>query len=200
MFGWVLNWLSIGPHNFMIDAVLATVVSAGNSIDLPARPNEIGIASRFGDVGDKWIGGNLFCQPDTRVSPDKHQCAHRKYPCGTILIIENARNKNRSWCEVVDRGPYGANIFIEDTPVITESGKKAWYVKKRKKHLPPVDICPLGQCVGRWRGILDMSPAVNEDLGHNGFEKVRVYKIERVRRYLRLMNERDARRANESRI
>ena len=188
MMVWIFQWLSGGAQSAAFDVVLATMVSSSGFVDMPQTPDESGIASRFGRVGDKHIGGNLKCRPDERVSLTEHQCAHRRYRCGTILVVENQRNGNKSWCEVVDSGPYGANVFTADgTPVLADSGKKAWYVKKRRNHRPPEDLCPDGGCVGRWRGILDMSPAVSKDLGHNGFEKIRTYKISSVTRYLKYL-------------
>ena len=187
MVGWILGWLIWSPQSIVRDTALASMLMVGG--DLPPQPDMIGIASRFGDPGDKHIGGNLMCRPDERVSLTEHQCAHRRYACGTILIIENRRKATRSWCEVVDRGPYGANVFTSDgDSVLTSKGRKAWYVKSKKKgYDPPAELCPSGECVGRWRGILDMSPAVSEDLAHNGFEKVRVYRASRVIRYLRYL-------------
>jgi len=199
MFGTIIEWLVSGPQSLAAKTMLATIVSTGTSVDLPSSPDSFGVASRFGDVGDKWIGGTLACQPDDRVSLDEHQCAHRKYPCGTILVIENARSGDRSWCEVVDRGPYGAHVFLDGEPVLTETGEKAWYVKNTRDEDPPEELCPMGGCKGRWRGILDTSPAVNDDLNHNGLEKVRVYRIRRVRSYLKSVFRRDERDANESR-
>lgn len=184
------------PLSIFRDAILTMMMTTG-TVELPPNPDGKGIASRFGDPGDKHIGGNLKCKPDERVSTTEHQCAHRRYKCGTILIIENKRNKKRSWCEVADRGPYGANVFKQsegqDSPVYTSSGRKAWYVKKRKKHAPPEDLCPLGDCVGRWRGELDMSPAVSDDLDHNGFEKVRIYRAESILRHLEWLKEKASR-------
>jgi hypothetical protein len=172
MVGWLVQWWFLG-------------LVIGSNADLPKVADLDGIASEFGSVGDKHIGGNLMCRPDERVSLTEHQCAHRRYRCGTILVIENKKNGNRSWCEVVDRGPYGANVFTSaGVPVLTDKGKKAWYVKNRRDEDPPEDLCPIGGCVGRWRGILDMSPTVTKDLGHNGLGRVRVYKLSRVIRYI----------------
>lgn len=192
MIGWLIGWLFSAPPSVARDIILASTFIQGGG-DLPPNPDEYGIASRFGDPGDKHIGGTLACKPKERVSLTEHQCAIRskRYKCGTILIIENKRNKKRSWCEVADRGPYGANVFVKGEsglePVFLSSGRKAWYVKKRRSHNPPEDLCPSGNCVGRWRGELDMSPAVSDDLGHNGFEKVKVYRLSRVIRYFKYL-------------
>jgi hypothetical protein len=192
MFGLMYWWLIYGAPSIARDTVLAMMMTTGGvAVELPSNPDVQGIASRFGDPGDKHIGGNLACKPEERVSLTEHQCAIRskRYKCGTILIIENQRNKRKSWCEVADRGPYGANVYMlsegQASPVYTSSGRKAWYVKKRKSHAPPEDLCPSGDCVGRWRGELDMSPVVSDELGHNGFEKVRVYRANSVIRHLR---------------
>jgi len=181
MFGWLMYVANLFRDTMMIGIFLVP------GAQLPDRPDASGIASRFGDPGDKHIGGTLKCKPKERVSLTEHQCAHRYYKCGTILIVENKRNGKRSWCEVADRGPYGANVFSHQgkrlVPVYSESGRKAWYVKKRKKHDPPDDLCPSGNCVGRWRGIVDLSPAVSDDLGHNGFERVNIYRARSLKRF-----------------
>ena len=186
MLGWIFFWLLGGPVPAdPADAVLVAI-SVHSEVELPRRPDGLGIASRFGDPGDKHLGGTLKCRPKERVSLTEHQCAHRYYECGTILIIENQRNGKRTWCEVMDRGPYGAAVFSKDDQgeysrqVYTKEGKKAWYVKRRRNHRPPDRLCPSGDCVGRWRGILDMSPAVSDDIDHNGFERVKIFRASRV--------------------
>ena len=157
---------------------------------LPA-PDQEGTASRFGDPGDVWVGGNLFCAPDRRVNSTDHVCAHRlaghtKYggpACGEILILENPRTKKRSWCQVMDRGPYGATVWTYDAskrrqvPVRGPNGSPEWYVKIFPKDKPPPEKCPSQDCVGRWRGYLDLSPAVSDALEHNGLERIRSWRI-----------------------
>lgn len=180
-----MGWLMYVAHMFRDVVMVGAFLIPGTS--LPDKPDASGVASRFGDPGDKWIGGTLKCKPKERVSTKEHQCAHRYYKCGTILIVENKRNGKRSWCEVADRGPYGANVFLRQekrlVPVYSESGRKAWYVKKRKSHDPPDDLCPSGNCVGRWRGIVDLSPAVSDAIGHNGFERVNLYRADNLTRW-----------------
>ena len=64
-------------------------------------------------------------------------------------------------CEVLDRGPFGA---------ILPTGE--WGVKIHKDE------------PGAWRGILDLSPAVADALGHNGRERIRVF-YQRLAHHLR---------------
>ena len=62
---------------------------------------------------------------------------------------------------MLDRGPFGA---------IMPTGE--WGVKIHKDE------------PGDWRGILDLSPAVADALGHNGRERIRVF-YQRVASHLR---------------
>jgi hypothetical protein len=66
---------------------------------------------------------------------------------------------------VLDRGPFGA---------ILPTGE--WGVKIHKNE------------PGDWRGILDLSPAVADALGHNGRERIRVF-YQRVSSHLRFGRE-----------
>jgi len=171
----------------LCSTLLAVAVALGGS-DVPKKPEQIGVASRFGSPGDKHIGGRMICT-HTYVSSTKHQCAHRKYKCGTKLIIENVRTKKRSWCTVTDRGPYGARVLTANrTVALKPGGNRAWYVKKRKHHKPPSRLCPHGGCTGEWRGVIDLSPTVSYELEHNGFEDVRIWRLDRFMHYLYIKN------------
>lgn len=128
-------------------------------------PSRQGIGSVFGFPGDRWAGGNLACAPDRPVADGERVCAHRTYRCGTVLIIENVRTKKRSWCHVMDHGPYGAIAVVD--------GEKKWVLKASKDD------------PGHWRGIVDLSPAVSADIDHNGFEKVKIWKLKDVATYLK---------------
>jgi hypothetical protein len=120
-----------------------------------------GLATRFGDPGDRLTGKHLSCTHQ-HIQPGQLACAHRTLPCGTTLILENPRTGRFAVCEVLDRGPFGA---------IMPTGQ--WGVKIRK-HEP-----------GAWRGILDLSPAVADALGHNGRERIRIF-YQRVAHHLRV--------------
>ena len=123
-----------------------------------------GLATRFGDPGDHLTGKHLSCTHE-HIQPGQLVCAHRTLPCGTPLILENPRTGRFAACEVLDRGPFGA---------ILPTGQ--WGVKIHKSD------------AGDWRGILDLSPAVAEALGHNGRERIRVF-YQRVSSHLRFGRE-----------
>jgi hypothetical protein len=118
-----------------------------------------GVATRYGDPGDKLTGKHLSCTHQ-HIQPTDLVCAHRTLPCGTTLILENPRTGRFALCEVLDRGPFGA---------IMPTGQ--WGVKIHKNE------------PGDWRGILDLSPAVAEALAHNGRERIRVF-YQRVAHHL----------------
>ena len=129
---------------------------------LPHADDE-GLATRYGVPGDKWVAGPLACGDGSQtIWNTLDVCAHRFYPCGTLLIVENIRTGTRGWCKVMDRGPYGAYVY--------EDGNRKWVVKKRRSD------------PGEWRGILDMSPNVSISIGHNGFERVRIWSDFRLKR------------------
>jgi hypothetical protein len=128
-----------------------TVLYLDTSYTVVPRGKPItGIASRYGDPGDYWGAGNMAC---TKKPPDNFikGCAHRTLPCDTILLLENPRTHRRSICLVLDRGPYGAMY----------EGK--WLIKIHRAD------------PGVWRGVLDLTPAVSNELEHNGFEKINIW-------------------------
>lgn len=118
-------------------------------------PKEIGIGSQYGQAGDIYAEQALACSPKKHVDNQMHVCAHRYLPCGTVLIIQTVRTNRTTWCTIMDRGPYGA--------IIESDGQKRWGLKI--KYTDP----------GRWRGILDMTPAVAADMHHRGFEMIRYW-------------------------
>ena len=106
-------------------------------------------ASVFAQKGDKWAGGRSpFLR--RKVRHTDWGVAHRTHPLGSWVTITNLRTRKTVQAQVIDRGPYGA----------VHQGK--WRLKKRKTD------------PGKWRGCLDMTPPIAKELGHNGFELVRV--------------------------
>jgi len=88
----LLQWAALavkGPPGWQ-GAIAALAMSFMSPEALP-NPSQHGNATRFGDEGDRWIGGTLKCRPDEYVNADEHMCAHRSYPCGSILILRNPR-------------------------------------------------------------------------------------------------------------
>jgi hypothetical protein len=111
---------------------------------------EKGLATRYGDPGDKLTGKHLSCTQQP-MQPGQLACAHRTLPCGSVLLLHNPRTKRFAVCEVLDRGPFGA---------ILPSGD--WGVK-----IHPSEP-------GKWRGILDLAPAVAQALAFNGRERIQM--------------------------
>jgi len=149
-----------------VEAILALLLLAKHA-ELPeARPRwrEQGLASIYGQPGDRHAGGRPACLRGARLPPPEVPfCAHRTLPCGSVLLVELARTGARALCVVIDRGPYGA---IHDG---------SWVLKRRRSD------------PGRWRGVLDLSLGVAIRLGHRGLERVRLQplsgaEIERLRR------------------
>lgn len=149
----------------------------------------------YGTPDDRWLGsGKMACAPHDPVPQDENTCAHRYYPCGTILIIEYPKSGKRTWCEVTDRGPYGANVFAADTDEkVMINGKAAWYIKIRKDDPPPDHLCPSGDCYGKWRGVIDMAPGTARALGHPGWGYVRVWRLQRVIKYQEYLEKKKSR-------
>jgi len=165
----------------------AGVVASDKSIQLPSGTDEHGIGTRYGDPGDIYAQQGTACAPHDHINDVDHVCAHRWYPCGTLLIVENQKTGDRNWCVVLDRGPYGANVFASDGSKVMINGRQGWYIKIRENDAPPAELCPDGGCVGRWRGVLDMSPAVSKGMNHTGWGAIKVWRLQRVvdlQRYL----------------
>lgn len=207
----MMIWL-FDAYPMLFELFVSAVVMQTAAGPLPSKPDQAGVASRFGDPGDKWVGGNLYCQPNKRVDSEEHACAHRlagyrSHPCGTILILRNPRTKKLSWCRIMDRGPYGADVLKWDaskkkyvqayksSASKRRRPQKQWYVKIRAKDPPPTAKCPSGNCVGRWRGYLDLSPRPAVELGHNGMEYIQSWKMSTVIKYQALRRRLDERKA-----
>ena len=110
-----------------------------------------GLATRFGDPGDKLMGGRMSCT-HRKMTADQMVCAHRTLPCGTPVVVENLRTGKFAVCAVLDRGPFGA---------IVPSGR--WRIKRDPSE------------PGIWRGLVDLSPSVARALSFNGREQVRLF-------------------------
>ena len=196
-FGWISPTAQAGgsfhpgPENTV---EYASVVASSQVVHLPPTTDEHGIATRYGYPGDKYGQQVTACAPHQKINSTEHTCAHRWYPCGTILIVESQKTDRRSWCVVRDRGPYGASVFAEDgSRVMVGPKKAAWYIKIRASDQPPDELCPEGGCTGKWRGILDMSPAVSKGMGHTGWGMVKVWKLKRVVDHQRYLEKKESR-------
>lgn len=113
---------------------------------------KIGIASTF-RPHERWNNGKFACGGRWK-DPNRPVCAHRWIPCHTWIEVENTKNGSTAWCEVMDRGPYGA---------LTPEGQ--WVLKRPRD--PKTKLA-------RWRGIIDLSPSVSKAIGTNGWARVKI--------------------------
>jgi rare lipoprotein A (peptidoglycan hydrolase) len=134
--------------NILIDTLK---VLAMTLLGTQPMTGERGLATRFGDPGDPLMGSHLYCT-GKKIEPGQFACAHRTLPCGTTVLVESPRTGKVAYCEVLDRGPFGAQL---------DTGE--WSFKIRASD------------PGRWRGVIDLSPAVADALDFNGRERVRLY-------------------------
>lgn len=148
----------------LLTKALLVFAMAIPNVQLSKIHHETGIASIFGFHGDK-LGRQAFaCSRGERPQDsDGRFCAHREFKCGTVVVIENIRTGSRSHCIVRDHGPYGAYKYID--------GIRHWVIKIKKSD------------PGQWRGVIDMSQDVADEIGHNGFERVRVWKLNNILKY-----------------
>ncbi len=111
------------------------------------------IATQFGQPGDKWAGGNalLLKRP---VSSVDLGIAHRTRPLGSFVVVQNVATSQIAVGRVIDRGPYGADL------------EGSWVLKRHRSE------------PGKWRGCVDLTPALGQAIGHNGREPVRLWVVE----------------------
>ena len=116
----------------------------------------VGKGTTFYPIEKGLNNGILGCTGQEWEDPEWPVCATRKvdFPCGAWVRIENVRNGNKSWCKVMDRGPYGK---------IDENGE--WFNAKKPEHEGRE---------GAYRSLIDMSSSVSEQLGSNGMIRVKV--------------------------
>lgn len=135
---------------------------------------EHGIATNFGGSADKWRGGESPCI-GRRIERTDHGIAHRTLPCGAKVIVINPRTRRAVETVVLDRGPYGATLPHGIQPPDGQPCRRrrksgrCWYVKKR------------ASWPGQWRGLGDLTYALAEELGHNGYEPVVIIRTGRAK-------------------
>ncbi|MCS6913066.1 MAG: septal ring lytic transglycosylase RlpA family protein [Myxococcales bacterium] len=112
--------------------------------------SERGYATRFGGREDMLAGGVMACT-GRPMAPGERVCAHRTLPCGTVLLLQSLRTRKVAVCVVADRGPFGATL---------PNGELVLKLRASEE--------------GRWRGLVDLSPAVAAALELSGREQVSV--------------------------
>jgi hypothetical protein len=142
----------------MVEILLFVSSIRAPNPELVRRWDQVGVASRYYDDRGKRSGGGMAClwgHPDGQhVDPNLHFVAHRDLPCGTVVHVYNPRTGSSTLAVVLDRGPYGAVRHHR------------WVMKIRKSD------------PGRWRGVVDLSPGTANAIGHNGFERVKIRRVE----------------------
>lgn len=132
------------------------------------RPTKVkvGIGSTF-YPHEELNNGKFACGGDW-IDPEWQVCATRTptreswgIPCGAWVQIENVRTKDTAWCKVMDRGPYGKHdadgVWFNAALDRKQAAKEG---RKRRE--------------GKYRGIIDMSKSVSDQLNSNGLVRVRV--------------------------
>jgi hypothetical protein len=79
--------------------------------------------------------------------------AHRTLPLGSTVLVQNLETGKATIARVIDRGPYGA----------IHEGE--WALKLNK------------EAPGKWRACLDLTPRAARAIDHNGFARVRFWRI-----------------------
>ena len=139
-----------------VAALLAALVAS-----VPSRVGshvETGNSSVFAYRGDRWQGGRSPCL-GRQVRPTDRVVAHRTLPCGTVVRVTNLRTGLATVATVGNRGPFGACLDDDYRGGIR---CEQWTVKRRRSD------------PGRWRGLLDVTPAVAAAIEHDGWDRVRV--------------------------
>jgi hypothetical protein len=117
-----------------------------------ARFHERCISTVFGYRGDEWVGGKaLFLK--RRADPERDiGIAHRRLRLGSWVYVKHLRTKKVVRAQVIDRGPYGA------------MHRGRWVLKRRRSD------------PGKWRGCADLTPLAAKMIGHDGWDRVAIYK------------------------
>ncbi len=140
---------------------------------------QVGNATVFGTVGDKWAGGPAACATRDHATGKwvnrtiawhrRHGTlgiAHRSLPCRTRVRITDPKTGRSVVAIVIDRGPFGACTKPGWKPRHRrcQPRKKFWRVKKHRKDGP-----------GVWRSVADLLPATGKALGYTtGLHRVRL--------------------------
>jgi len=111
-----------------------------------------------------------------KIKPSKDDlvCAHRTLPFGTVLVLTRVtKRKQKAYCIVLDRGPYGACQISGDRNYKSPQCPKGYKYLVANKGLP-LDAY--------FRGILDATPAVHKMMQSTGWVKANVSVVVGVKR------------------
>lgn len=110
------------------------------------------LSTQFGHLGDGHGGRTPTVLTKQPVTDKDVGIAHRTWPMGSVVLVENLRTGRAVFARVIDRGPYGK---------LSPDGRWFNARKKRKKK-------------GKFRGCADLTPALAVLLLHNRKEQVRI--------------------------
>lgn len=131
--------------------------------DLSGMRRESCLSTVFGYEGDTLAGGNaiLLGRP---INAADRGIAHRLAPIGSYARV--CLEKRCAWAQVVTRGPYGC--VAEPRPDQTCRGpwreNRRWCICAGAYRAPE----------SAYRGCADLTPALAEELGHDGLERIEV--------------------------
>jgi len=110
------------------------------------------MSTQFGHPGDGYGGRTPTVLYDRPVRPGDMGIAHRSWPMGAYIRIENLKTGQRSFGRVIDRGPYGK---------LDAEGN--WFNARKKRNR-----------VGKYRGCADLTPSLARAIGHRGKTRVKI--------------------------
>ena len=112
-------------------------------------------STEFGFPGDKYGGRTPTVLWKRPVQPGDMGIAHRRWPMGTWVVVENIRTGKSTLAQVADRGPYGK---------VDADGN--WFNGARDKVRE-----------GKWKSCADLMPDVANEIDHNGTDRVRLTRL-----------------------
>ena len=132
------------------------------------RPHAVCTSTIFGYEGDQHAGGDaiLLGRP---VNDTDMGIAHRYWKMGSDVAVQNVRTGRVAYGKVLDRGPYGA---LTPEGKVWFPGKALRTGRKTRRKLPKE--------LGRWRGCADLTPALARAIGHDGMDRVRIWRVKRL--------------------
>ena len=120
----------------------------------------------FGYAGDGYGGRTPTVLTGKPVTESDFGIAHRTWKMGTVIMIQNQRTKKTGVGVVLDRGPYG---------MVDPMG---WFNSRRERGRAAKYILEVGKRKA-YRGCADITPSLAERIGHNGRDRVKIWRAKR---------------------
>lgn len=116
-------------------------------------------STQFGHIGDGHGGRSPTVYHQRPVSPTDVGIAHRTWPMGRTVKVENLRTGKSATARIIDRGPYGK---------LDSDGN--WFNSRKHRDRE-----------GEFRGCADLTPKLAEMIGHDGMDKVKLTLLRQAR-------------------